>query len=144
MDVWILYGIDSELTGNDIQNGDLEEAYPHIHQLLNTENVEETGGSAALPEALPPTAMKPLKPKKQRKERDPDAPKRPLTAFFLYLQDKKDETTEYLKKHATPQSPFKLGNVQKRNTEIWNALPEDQQQVSPQFESLASLDPLAK
>ncbi|KAL9082180.1 MAG: hypothetical protein Q9159_006626 [Coniocarpon cinnabarinum] len=95
-----------------------------IHRLLTTENIDEIG-TAAMSEAPAPMSMKPNKPKKQRKERDPNAPKRPLTAFFLFLQDKRDETTEAMKKS---DPGFKPGDVQKRNTELWNALPEEKQE----------------
>lgn len=42
---------------------------------------------AAAKEKAPAKAKAPAKEKKEKKEKDPNAPKRPLTAYFLYAND---------------------------------------------------------
>ncbi|KAI9660801.1 MAG: hypothetical protein M1831_003493 [Alyxoria varia] len=65
----------------------------------------------------PPAVQK----KKVKKPRDPNAPKKPLTAFFLYLQDKKEEMAN-LWPHASP------GERQSKMQENWKNAPKEVQE----------------
>lgn len=98
------------------------EQFPNIHRLLTTDPLEIPGADAKLPIAPRPPDTKPVKQKKPKKERDPNAPKRPLTAFFLFLQEKRDDTAKSM-----PNA--KPGDIQKKMTDIWNSLDERDMKV---------------
>lgn len=68
-----------------------------------------------------------VKKKRKYKQRDPNAPKRPLTAYFRYLQEQRGPLSAELAAAAggTPQKP---GDLSKEATERWNKLTKDEQQ----------------
>lgn len=107
------------------ESGVSQSLYPNIHRLLITENLEIGAGvgNASLPIAPLPSDAKPPKKKKPKKERDPNAPKRPLTAFFLFLQEKRDDTAKKMPIGTKP------GDIQKKMTDIWNSLHESETKV---------------
>ncbi|KAF2765447.1 hypothetical protein EJ03DRAFT_330913 [Teratosphaeria nubilosa] len=65
--------------------------------------------------------------KRAYKQRDPNAPKRPLTAYFRYLQEQRGPLAAQLAEKAggTPQKP---GDLSKEATERWNKLSKEEQQ----------------
>ena len=98
--------------------------YPNIRRLLTTDNLDAAAGETSLPiYQQMPANVKTVKQKKVKKPRDPNAPKRPLTAFFLFLKEKRDETTKQLPPDVKP------GEVQTRMTDKWNSMAESEQKV---------------
>lgn len=71
---------------------------------------------------------KPEKRKKRTyKARDPNAPKRPLTAYFRYLQEQRGPLGAQMKAELGG-TPMKPGDLSKEATERWNKLSYDEQQ----------------
>nr|POF05254.1 hmg box-containing protein c28f2.11 [Quercus suber] len=68
-----------------------------------------------------------IKKKRSQKLRDPDAPKRPQTAYFLYMRDQRPLIAKELaeKNDGTKHAP---GDVAKLGTERWNSLDQKSQQ----------------
>lgn len=102
------------------------ENYPEVVHLLGIEQGLLTQGThAELPSfpKLGAAADNKAKPKKQKKPRDPNAPKKPVTAFFLYLAENREATAKQMPPDTKP------GEIQNRNKEIWNTLPKEEQDV---------------
>lgn len=118
----------------------------HSNQLLSGQGVEgfdtadinklfSTGGIPPLGTTGAAAALAPLKKEKKKrvkKEKDPDAPKRPLTAFFLFSTNARD-----LVKRENPEStPVEVNNEILRR---WNQMDEPEKQVScrpPNFQAV--------
>ena len=66
------------------------------------------------------------KKKRNYKPRDPNAPKRPLTAYFRYLQEQRGPAAEEMAKRG--DGPGKPGDISKAVTERWKAMTEEEQQ----------------
>jgi hypothetical protein len=64
------------------------------------------------------------KKKRNYKPRDPNAPKRPLTAYFRYLQEQRGPAAEEMAKSAN--GPGKPGDISKAVTERWKAMSEEE------------------
>lgn len=81
----------------------------------------QANGAATAAGAEEPRKKRPYKP------RDPNAPKRPLTAYFRYLQEQRGPLGEEMKQAAggVPQKP---GDLSKEATERWNKLSKQEQQ----------------
>ncbi|TKA65585.1 hypothetical protein B0A49_05527 [Cryomyces minteri] len=99
----------NRILGGDSPGFDSLELSNHVPLLgaaLNTFQVPATG-----------------KPKRKRnyKARDPNAPKRPLTAYFLYLQTARPIIKKDLGEDAKP------GDVAQEATKRWRAMPESEQ-----------------
>jgi hypothetical protein len=62
--------------------------------------------------------------KRKRKQKDPNAPKRPLTAYFLYMQTARG----IIKEHLGPEATNK--QVTDAAVEQWKNMPEDEKAVS--------------
>ncbi|TID26382.1 hypothetical protein E2P81_ATG00859 [Venturia nashicola] len=107
----------------------------HSNQLLSGQGVEgfdtaeinkvfSTGGIPPLASAGAGATLVPLKKEKKKrvkKEKDPDAPKRPLTAFFLFSTNARD-----LVKRENPDStPVEVNNEILRR---WNQMDEPEKQ----------------
>ncbi|RKO88510.1 high mobility group box domain-containing protein [Blyttiomyces helicus] len=60
--------------------------------------------------------------RKKRKKKDPEAPKRPMSAYFLYLNDHRDEVSKQM-----PDAPHK--NVVKEIANRWRELTDFDKQV---------------
>lgn len=67
---------------------------------------------------------------KEKKEKDPDAPKKPQTSYFLYMNANRDSV-----KKANPDLAF--GPLTKKLTEMWKALTEEERK---KYEELAAKD----
>jgi hypothetical protein len=67
--------------------------------------------------------VKKEKKKRVKKEKDPDAPKRPLTAFFLFSTNARERVKEDL----INPSPVEVNNEILRR---WNEMDDEQKQVS--------------
>lgn len=65
--------------------------------------------------------------KRQYKPRDPNAPKRPLTAYFRYLQEQRPIIQGELAQQGPNPEGGKAGDISKIATERWNALSKDNQ-----------------
>ncbi|KAI9885857.1 MAG: hypothetical protein M1823_002336 [Watsoniomyces obsoletus] len=63
-----------------------------------------------------------VRPKKQKRVHDPNAPKRPLTPYFLYMQTARSVIANDLGPSATP------GEVSTEGTRRWGALPAAQKE----------------
>lgn len=66
--------------------------------------------------------------KRTRKEKDPNAPKRPLTAYFLYSHHARDIIKQDLRDANNGQEP-KSQEVQDEATRRWNAMVPDEKKV---------------
>jgi hypothetical protein len=75
--------------------------------------------------AAAPVAEVDGKKKRNYKPRDPNAPKRPLTAYFRYLQEQRGPAAEEMAKSAN--GPGKPGDISKAVTERWKAMTEEEQ-----------------
>ena len=73
------------------------------------------------------------KTRKKRKPKDPNAPKRPLTAYLLFLEDKRPEI------QADMSEGQKRGDISVEGTRRWHALKEEEQQVSDHYVDCFSL-----
>lgn len=82
-------------------------------------------GSTPTPAA--PEAKKERK-KREKKIRDPNAPKRPLTAFFLFTANARGLIREDLREAGTGEEP-KGGAIAKEAERRWAELPEDEKEV---------------
>ncbi|EME45913.1 hypothetical protein DOTSEDRAFT_70060 [Dothistroma septosporum NZE10] len=67
------------------------------------------------------------KKKRQYKPRDPNAPKRPLTAYFRYLQEMRPKIAAEVQARGPPADGNKAGDISKIATERWNSLPANEQ-----------------
>lgn len=66
------------------------------------------------------------KKKRIKKERDPNAPKRPLTAYFLYAQ----RAREYIRKDlAVDNADVRPGDISAESTRRWHAMKSEEQEV---------------
>ena len=74
--------------------------------------------------AAAPVAEVDGKKKRNYKPRDPNAPKRPLTAYFRYLQEQRGPAAEEMAKSAN--GPGKPGDISKAVTERWKAMTEEE------------------
>ena len=81
---------------------------------IDSEDEAYTGGKAA----------------NAKKEKDPDAPKKPQTSYFLYMNAKRPEV-----KAADPKLTF--GELTKKLTEMWKALSDTDRKV---YEDAAAKD----
>lgn len=75
--------------------------------------------------AAAPAAEVDGKKKRNYKPRDPNAPKRPLTAYFRYLQEQRGPAAEEMAKSGN--GPGKPGDISKAVTERWKAMTEEEQ-----------------
>ena len=69
-----------------------------------------------------PKASKKAEGKRKKKARDPNAPKRPMTAYFLFSQEHRAEV-----KKANPEA--KVGDIAKILSKMWNEQPESVKEV---------------
>lgn len=105
------------------------EAFSAVHDLLKKER-------AVLPfvDALTmqvPTAVKPAavvdgdkKAKKPKKIKDPNAPNRPVTAYFMFSADQRPVVREQMGPYTKP------GDIQRQLQDNWNNLPDEEKEVS--------------
>ncbi len=75
-------------------------------------------------------AYKECKGQKAKKEKDPDAPKKPQTSYFLFMNAKRAEV-----KLADPTLSF--GAMTKKLTEMWKSLSDEERKT---YEDLAAKD----
>lgn len=93
----------------------------------------EAGAAAgALPGAKDAAALaaassdseEPEKNKKKKRKHDPNAPKRPLTPYFLYMQQNRMKIAEEMPEDKRPQ------DVSNEGTRRWQAMTEEERSVS--------------
>ena len=76
------------------------------------------------------------KKKRTRKERDPNAPKRPLTAYFLYAQ----RAREYIRKDlSVDNAEVRPGDISTESTRRWHAMKREEQEVRHRTPSKRSI-----
>ena len=95
-----------------------ELAAPQLAQLALA--YQQNGAQAAAPAEVDG------KKKRAYKPRDPNAPKRPLTAYFRYLQEQRGPFAEQMAKDNS--GPGKPGDISKAVTENWKKMSDAQQQ----------------
>lgn len=93
-------------------------AAPQLAQLALAH--QQSGESTAAP-----VAEVDGKKKRNYKPRDPNAPKRPLTAYFRYLQEQRGPAAEEMAKSGNGTG--KPGDISKAVTERWKAMSEEDQ-----------------
>ncbi|KAI9682221.1 MAG: hypothetical protein M1817_000275 [Caeruleum heppii] len=81
------------------------------------------GTAAAAPAAAAKADEPEVKEKKKKRAHDPNAPKRPLTPYFLYLQSARPVIRDDLGADAKP------GDVGREGTRRWREMPEDQRKM---------------
>ncbi|KAF2206086.1 hypothetical protein GQ43DRAFT_436506 [Delitschia confertaspora ATCC 74209] len=67
--------------------------------------------------------------KRDKKERDPNAPKRPLTAAFLYGQHARPIVKRDLEANLPPDAKLPSNAVNLEVTKRWNAMPEEDKEL---------------
>jgi hypothetical protein len=75
-------------------------------------------------------ANKGKKRKREKKEKDPNAPKKPLTAAFLYHQHARPIVKADLEAALGPGQSIEKNAVQIEVNKRWNELPEEEKEVS--------------
>jgi hypothetical protein len=75
-------------------------------------------------------ASKGKKRKREKKEKDPNAPKKPLTAAFLYHQHARPIVKADLEAALPPGGQIEKNAVQLEVNKRWNELPEEEKEVS--------------
>jgi hypothetical protein len=68
--------------------------------------------------------------KREKKEKDPNAPKRPLTAAFLYTQAARAVVKKDLETELAPGQKLEPNAVQLEVNKRWNEMPEEEKEVS--------------
>ncbi|KAI4734631.1 hypothetical protein E4T50_14843 [Aureobasidium sp. EXF-12298] len=92
---------------------DLDPSMIDLGKFLQTGELVTIGGG-------PPAA--PEKKQRKRVERDPNQPKRPLTAYLLWLGENREKI------HSELGPEQKRGEISSEGTKRWNALPEEVKQ----------------
>jgi hypothetical protein len=96
-------------------------------------------GPAFATEEAVPTGKKRGRPKKEKKPKDPDAPKRPLTAAFLYTQQARPVVKADMEEQLGPGKELPKGALTAELTRRWADMPEEEKEVliTPQISHLA-------
>ncbi|KAK4503812.1 hypothetical protein PRZ48_004727 [Zasmidium cellare] len=97
-----------------------------MQPLMNLNNVAQIAQQAILQNgnATPNPQLNPdgTKKKRQYKPRDPNAPKRPLTAYFRFLQEQRPKISAEINARGPTAEGGKAGDISKLATERWNAM----------------------
>lgn len=93
--------------------------------------------AAAAPVAAPEAGKK--KRKREKKERDPNAPKRPLTAAFLFAQSARPIVKRDLEDALPPGEDLQPNAVNLEVTKRWNEMSEEDKDVSAYNANLPNL-----
>lgn len=94
-----------------------------LHALGSFANLQQPIASAPKEESEQDDGKK-RKRKYNVKPKDPNAPKRPLTAYFLFLQDVRPEITAEM-----GDGPHKPGDISQEATRRWKEMSEEAKQV---------------
>jgi transcriptional regulator HMO1 len=76
-----------------------------------------------------PDAGKGKKRKREKKEKDPNAPKRPLTAAFLFIQAARPVVKRDLEAELKPGEKLEPNAVNMEVNKRWNEMPETEKEV---------------
>jgi hypothetical protein len=68
--------------------------------------------------------------KREKKEKDPNAPKKPLTAAFLYAQNARPVVRQDLETALAPEGKLEPNAVNIEVNKRWNEMPEEEKEVS--------------
>ena len=107
---------------------DILEQYPVLLELISKEPQDITNAmslpmAGGLPISVAGAPEKKMRKKREQKPKDPNAPKRPNTAFFLFL-----ENTRPLVRKALGDG-VKPGDVAAEQRIRWKTLPESEKEV---------------
>jgi len=102
---------------------------PHITATANAAVEAATSAANALNQAVAGPTPK-LKRKREKKIKDPNAPKRPLTAMFLYASAARDIVKSDLASALGPDEKIQPNAVNHEITKRWNEMPEEDKEVS--------------
>ena len=112
--------LEMTMAKNEKSKEPLAVPYPDLYKILMKEPTAP-GKEAALKQLDAKFGKK----KKAPKEKDPNAPKKPVTAYFSYVQDPQ------VKSQIDKEFPeMKSGEKQQIATQRWNAMSEEEQKVS--------------
>ncbi len=87
--------------------------------------------SSDKPEAADAAKVKGTKRKREKKEKDPNAPKKPLTAAFLYAQTARPIVRGDLEAALGPDQKLEPNAVNLEVNKRWNEMPEEDKEVGP-------------
>jgi hypothetical protein len=104
---------------------------PHIAASANaTIDAAQTAiAQATQPQAAPAPEAGKKKRKREKKERDPNAPKRPLTAAFLFGQSARPIVRKDLEEALGPGEKLEPNAVNIETTKRWNEMSEETKEV---------------
>lgn len=125
----ILAGEDGDLDKLAIPSG----IVAHASAAMEAASTAVTGVTQAIanPAQAPAAADgKSKKRKREKKERDPNAPKKPLTAAFLYHQHARPIVRADLEAALATGQTIEKNAVQIEVNKRWNELPEEEKEVS--------------
>lgn len=96
---------------------------PHITATANAAVEAASTAASTLTQAVAPTPK--LKRKREKKIKDPNAPKRPLTAMFLYASAARDIVKGDLAAALGPDEKIQPNAVNLEITKRWNEMPDE-------------------
>lgn len=113
--------------GGDIENAGLLQLPAHLAANVNAtlEAGQKAGGAAG---AVPEAGKK--KRKREKKEKDPNAPKRPLTAAFLFAKEARPVVRKDLEDALGQGEKLEANAVNLEITRRWNNMTEEEKEVS--------------
>lgn len=116
---------------------------PHIaaHANATIEAAQAAGTNLAAALAAPEAGKKKRK-RAEKKEKDPNAPKRPLTAAFLFAKQARPIVRKDLEDALEPGQKLEANAVNLEVNKRWNEMPEEDKEVSittPPFSSTPSI-----
>jgi hypothetical protein len=94
------------------------------------EAAQSAGSAVAAVAGSVPEGGKKKRKRAEKKERDPNAPKRPLTAMFLYAQQARPIVRKDIEDSLDEGQKMEPNAVNLEVTKRWNELPEEDKEVS--------------
>lgn len=124
------------------ENGDLEKLQlpPSITASANAAMEAATSAATGITAAMSAPTTEAVGPegknkkrKREKKEKDPNAPKKPLTAAFLYAQTARPIVRNDLESALEAGQALEKNAVNLETTKRWNDLPEEEKEVCLRF-----------
>jgi hypothetical protein len=129
----ILAGEDGELESLKLPPSVAATANAAMEAVTATGNIANGIGQSIMPASkdanAPAADGKTKKRKREKKEKDPNAPKKPLTAAFLYAQTARAIVRQDLEAALGPGQVLEKNAVNLEVTKRWNSLPEEEKEV---------------
>lgn len=101
--------------------------------------INNVAQAVAVPANAPADTGKNKKRKREKKEKDPNAPKRPLTAAFLYAQAARPVVKRDLEAELAAGQKLEPNAVNFEVNKRWNEMPEEEKEVSLSYTAFLSL-----